>query len=170
MKNILTILLAFSILSSGMHLSLAKHFCGGELAEVKISFSDKALSCGMEAGSNSCGAHEKSASDCCRNEITKLSVDDFYGASSLQIKEVTQPVVTLFFLPLIQSLYSFQSEVQAFADVGHPADCIIQEVSLPKICVFRIWFYWINGQQALDAYAQSIDTRKGQWSVLRLTC
>lgn len=121
-----------------MHLSVARHICGGEVADVKISFSDALAACGMEAGATTCGAHEKATSDCCRNEITKLSVDDYFGASSLQLKEVTQPVTVLFFLPLIQSLYSVGSEIQAFADVGAPSNFMVHDVSLPKICIFRI--------------------------------
>lgn len=121
-----------------MHLSIARHICGGELAEVNISFSDAVAACGMESDANACGVHEKATSNCCRNEITKLSVDDYFGASSQQVKEVTQPVTVLFFLPLIQSIYSIESEVQAFADVGTQTNNLLKRVSLPKICVFRI--------------------------------
>jgi hypothetical protein len=138
MKNILTIVLASFILISGMHLSVARHFCGGKLADVNISFSEVAAACSMEADAATCVTHEKATSDCCRNEITKLTVDEFFAASSVQLKEVTQPVMVLFFLPLIQSLYSVESEVQAFADVGTQANIIVHDVSLPKICVFRI--------------------------------
>lgn len=138
MKNILTIVLASFILISGMHLSIARHICGGELAEVKVSFSDAVAACGMEKDVNTCATSEEATSNCCRNEITRLSVDDYFGASPMQLKEVTQPVVVLFFLPLIQSLYSVEPEVQAFADVGTQANIVVHEVCLPKICVFRI--------------------------------
>jgi hypothetical protein len=121
-----------------MHLSIARHICGGELAEVKISFSDAVAACGMETDASTCVTHEKATSNCCRNEITKLSVDDYFGASPMQLKEVTQPLTVLFFLPLIQSLYSIEPEVQAFTDIGTQANITIHEVCLPKICVFRI--------------------------------
>lgn len=138
MKNILTIVLASFILISGMHLSIARHICGGEVADVKFSFTETSATCGMENNASACSTHEKATSDCCRNEITRLSVDDYFVASSVQIKEVTQPVTVLFFLPLIQSLYSLESEVQVFTDVGAQANVIVHKVSLPKICVFRI--------------------------------
>lgn len=138
MKNILTIVLASFILISGMHLSIARHICGGELAEVKVSFSDAVAACGMESDANTCATHEKATSNCCRNEITRLSVDDYFGASPMQLKDVTQPVMVLFFLPIIQSLYSVESDVQAFADVGTQTNIVVHEVNLPKICVFRI--------------------------------
>lgn len=138
MKNILTILLAFFILLSGMQLSVARHFCGGELANVKLSFTGVADACGMESDVTACDAHEIATSGCCKNEFTKLTVDNYFGASSIQMKEVTQPVTVLLFLPIIQSLYSVDSEIQAFIDVGTQANHIVHEVSLPKICVFRI--------------------------------
>lgn len=138
MKNLLTILLASFILISGMHLSIAKHICGGELADVKISFSEAASTCGMETSQTACATHEQASSDCCRNEITKLEVDNYFGSSSQHVKEVIQPVVVIFFLPLIQSLYSVDSNIQAFTDIGDDANITVKEVSLPKICVFRI--------------------------------
>jgi len=138
MKNVLTILLASFILISGMKLSIVQHICGGELADVKFSISEAPASCGMETNQTACGAHEKSTSDCCRNKITKLGVDDYFGASSQQINEVFQPVVVLFFLPLIQSVFSSEIDIQAFTDVGYIANITPKEVSLPKICVFRI--------------------------------
>lgn len=138
MKNILTILLAFFILVSGMQFSIARHFCGGELADVKLSFAAKGDACGMERGLTACTTNENTTSDCCRDEITKLSVDDYFGASSVQMKEVNQPETIWLFLPILQSLYSIDAEVQEFTDVGTQADCAVHEVSLPKICVFRI--------------------------------
>ena len=138
MKNILTIVIASFILISGMQLSIARHFCGGELADVKLSITGTADACGMETNNSACAAHEIATSDCCKNEFTKLSVDDYFGASSIKMKEVSQPVTVLLFLPILQSLYSIESEVQAFTDVGTQANFIVHEVSLPKICVFRI--------------------------------
>lgn len=138
MKNVLTILLAFFILISGMHLSIAKHICGGELADVKISISETTSSCGMEKAQTACGAHDQTTSDCCRNEITRLEVDHYFGSPSMEINKVFQPVVVLFFLPLIQSTYSVDSDNRVLAAADGNDKIPIREVSLPKICVFRI--------------------------------
>lgn len=138
MKNILSILLASFILLSGMHLSVARHICGGELADVKISFSEAHASCGMEENDETCSTDDELASNCCSNDLSVFEVDSYFSSSSLQIKEAGQPVLQLFFLPLIQSLFSQISTSQAYAD-GCPPDLLIaNRVSLPKICVFRI--------------------------------
>ena len=138
MKNILTILLASFILLSGMNLSVARHFCGGEVADVKISFSGAKASCGMEDNEEACPVNGDVTSNCCRNDLSVFTVDNYFNSSNLQIKEVSQPVSQLFFLPLIQSLYSFVLAFQAYTDSSPPDKLIANGVSLPKICVFRI--------------------------------
>ena len=138
MKNILSILLASFILLSGMHLSVARHICGGEVADVKISFSESHASCGMEDNDDTCSNEGELASGCCSNDLSVFEVDSYFSLSSLQIKEAGQPVLQLFFLPLIQSLYSLVPTSQAYADVSPPDLRIANGVSLPKICVFRI--------------------------------
>ena len=138
MKNILSILLASFILLSGMHLSVAKHFCGGEVADVNVSFSGANASCGMETNENTCSKHGAVASNCCKNDLSVLTVEKYFSSSSLNIKEISQPISQLFFLPFIQSLYSLVPDFLAYTDVS-PADILIaNDVSLPKICVFRI--------------------------------
>ena len=139
MKNILTILLASFILLSGMHLSVDKHFCGGEVADMKISFSGVKASCGMENNEDDCSEHVVAVpSNCCRNDLSVFTVDNYFSSSTLQVKEISQPVSQLFFLPLIQSLYSLVPDFQAYTDVSSPDNLIGNAVSLPKICVFRI--------------------------------
>lgn len=138
MKKLLTILLASFILLSGMNLSVAKHFCGGKIADVKISFSGVKASCGMETDEQTCPVHGKVASNCCQNDISVFLVDNYFNSTTLQIKEVSQPVSQLFFLPLIQSLYSLVPTFQAYTDVSPPDKLLANVVSLPKICVFRI--------------------------------
>ena len=138
MKNILSILLASFILLSGMHLSVARHICGGEVADVKISFSESHASCGMEDNDDPCSTDGELTSGCCRNDLSVFEVDSYFSSSSLQIKESGQPVLQLFFLPLIQSLFLPVPTSQAYADVSPPDLLIANGVSLPKICVFWI--------------------------------
>ena len=138
MKNILTILLASFILLSGMHLSIAKHFCDGEVADVKISFSGVKATCGMENNEGTCSLHEVVTSSCCTNDLSVITVDNYFSSTTLKVKEISQPISQLFFLPLIQSLYSLVPTFQAYTDVRPPDTIIASAVSLPKICVFRI--------------------------------
>ena len=138
MKNILTIVLASFILMSGMHFSIARHICGGELADVKMSFSEAKATCGMESNVNALTGHATISSNCCQNDVNVFAVDNYFSSSSLQIKQLSPPVSQLFFLPLIQSLYSLVPTFQAYTDVRPPDKLIANAVSLPKICVFRI--------------------------------
>ena len=138
MKNLLSILLASFILLSGMHFSVARHFCDGEVADVKMSFSGTLATCGMENIENTLKEHGGITSNCCENDINIFTVDTYSSSSSLQVNEVSQPVHQLFFLPLIQSLYSLVPTFQTYTDVRPPDKLIANAVSLPKICVFRI--------------------------------
>jgi len=121
-----------------MHLSIARHFCGGEMADMKISFSGVKATCGMETDKATCSEHDNITSDCCRNEFSMLTVDNYLSSSSMQVQEITQPVFQLYFLPLIQSLYSFDAALKTYTDASPPDMLMANTVSLPKICVFRI--------------------------------
>ena len=52
MKKIVSAFLALLLLISGMHLSVASHYCGGMLAQVKWSFDKELATCGMEGEHN----------------------------------------------------------------------------------------------------------------------
>jgi hypothetical protein len=121
-----------------MHFSVARHICGGEVADVKMSFTEAKATCGMESNENALKGHDGITSNCCQNDVTVFAVDNYYSSSSLQIKQVNQPVHQMFFLPLIQSLYSLVPTFQAYTDGWPPDKLIANGVSLPKICVFRI--------------------------------
>ena len=96
-------------------------------------------SCGMEVEKSTCSEHDDTAaSDCCRNEFSMMEVDDYLSSSSMQVKEITQPVFELFFLPLMQSLHSTDADLQLYADASPPHFLAANAVSLPKMCVFRI--------------------------------
>jgi hypothetical protein len=92
----------------------------------------------MENNEKTCTVPGELTSNCCRNDISVLSIDNYFNSTTLQIKEVHQPVSQLFFLPLIQSLYSLTPTFQAYTDVSPPDRLLASAVSLPKICVFRI--------------------------------
>ena len=139
MKNILFIVLASIVLLSGMHLSVAKHFCGDEAPVVKISFSGEKATCGMEEECTPLLVHHDGlSSNCCRDEVSLFVVDNFDSYSSLQIKEKSQQIPQTFLVPANEILYSQSLTFQAYADVSPPDNITANAVSLPKICVFRI--------------------------------
>jgi hypothetical protein len=139
MKKILFLFLASFVLLSGMHLSVAKHFCGDEAAVVKISFSGEKATCGMEAdGQTNPVHHDGLSSRCCRDEVSLFVVDNFDNYSSIQIKELSQPITQVFLIPVNELFYSQSPTFQAYIDVSPPDNITANAVCLPKICVFRI--------------------------------
>jgi hypothetical protein len=138
MKNIFSISFAFLILLSGMHLSIATHICGGEVADVKWSFSGEKATCGMENPQQSCPIHNGIASDCCKDEVVVYSVDNNYNPSSLQIKEITKKLLQVFAIPVNISLHSFALLNSVHTNVSPRDKLLTSAVSLADICIFRI--------------------------------
>jgi hypothetical protein len=138
MKRYLTIPLALLILVSGMHFTIATHFCGGKIAATRVSISGKEASCGMARDVKSETAAKLGfSSNCCRNEISVYSVDDNYTPSAFNIKEITQHILHVFHIPLNYSYSTFPSLIK-LTTVSPPDYFSANAVSMTGICVFRI--------------------------------
>lgn len=140
MKKILSILFASLILVSGMHLSLAVHYCGGDLVASKISLSEQKAECGMESGKSECPIHGKNEvnSNCCKNEVTVYSVDGTYRTSSFEFKQFTSNLLQVFYVPSSIGLSNNLYNLAYIANVSPPINLMVRQVNLPDICVFRI--------------------------------
>ncbi|NJO69113.1 MAG: hypothetical protein HC830_07380 [Bacteroidetes bacterium] len=136
MKKLLSILFAILMLISGMHLSVATHFCMGELASVKLSFSGTEASCGMEQ--QSCPKHSSLTSNCCQNEIAFYSIDDNYEPSSYQIKNVAKNHLKIMSIPVIITPDIFISYDTSKSNISPPPLAMVSDVNLTDICIFRI--------------------------------
>ena len=139
MKKILSIIFALLILLSGMHLSLATHICGGEIAAVKWSVSGEIASCGMENQNQSCPIQDGfSSKSCCQDEVAIYSVDNNYNPSSFELKKVASNIVQVFYIP-VNLLFNFASvPTSSLAYISPHNKLLFSSVSLPDICVFRI--------------------------------
>lgn len=138
MQKVFSILFAVLILVSGIHLSLATHFCEGQLAAVKWSLSGEKATCGMEQPQATASAHEGLIPGCCHNVVSYFIVDQNYTTSSFQIKHVTRNVVHVFAVPVCSLLKLKVFSVFSFTNVSPPGQTNGNAVSLPGICVFRI--------------------------------
>ncbi len=139
MKKLLSISFALLILLSGMHLTIATHFCGGELSASKVSFSGELASCGMEEPSDRCfssGHHFDS--NCCKNKVSVFSIDNNFAPEFSFFNAFSQPVLQAFAIPENITFHSLESVCQIDTDVSPPGSLLANAVSLPKICVFRI--------------------------------
>jgi hypothetical protein len=138
MKKGLSILFAVLILVSGMHFSIAKHICGGEVAGIKWSFSGKIADCGMENNKSTCPSPGGFASNCCQNEIAYYAVDGNYYPTFNQSKEVTKSLLQVLFIPLSSTVTSLFNNSPLYANVSPPDNSLASSVSLAGICILRI--------------------------------
>lgn len=139
MKKLFSISIALIMLLSGLQLTVSRHYCGGKLADAKVSLIGHLASCGMESANDECtqpGNHVKS--NCCNNQVSVYAVDHNYSPSFTEFKAFAQTVLQVFALPQNSTLHSITPISHLFSDVSPPGLLAANEVSLPKICVFRI--------------------------------
>jgi hypothetical protein len=138
MKKYLTIPVAMLILLSGMHFTIATHFCGGEIASTKISVTGKLASCGMTSDEKSKTSSETSfASNCCEDEIAVYAVDSSYTASQIHTSEITHTVLHGFCIPEV-SFHAISPLLTNLANARPPGSYMVSAVNRTDICVFRI--------------------------------
>jgi hypothetical protein len=139
MKKLLSISFALIILLSGMNLTIATHYCGGQIAATKISFVGKTASCGMES-------HKKSnlfsgtnlAKHCCDNVISSYSVDHNYTPSKIVIIEILLPVLQVFDIPVNAAFDFHCKSTTCFTQISPPGNFTYNAVNMAYICAFRI--------------------------------
>ncbi|NOU16081.1 MAG: hypothetical protein HOO91_00790 [Bacteroidales bacterium] len=139
MKRILSILFASLILVSGMHLTIATHFCGGVYAATKASFSGELASCGMEQSDKSTPfSSNHFDTKCCDDEVINYSVDNNFAPSNSIVLELIKNISHVYYLPVDISCKSLSTNNSFLANVFPPGNFITNAVSIVDICVFRI--------------------------------
>ena len=96
MRQAVSVLLLLSVLVSSTGFTLAKHFCGGELAH--ISLSDEVKAC--------CDGEDEMPSDCCHDELAQLVLDD----SQLDHQTFQLQPLTFFTLSVLTHFLSVSPE------------------------------------------------------------
>ena len=139
MKKLFSISVAFLMLLSGLQLTISRHYCGGELAQSKVSLTGHVASCGMETATDDCtqpGNHVESS--CCNNKVSVYAVDHNFTPSFTDFHSFAQNVLQVFIVPESTSIRSFTVINLSSTDTSPPGNPLVDAVSLPKICVFRI--------------------------------
>ena len=127
------------MLLSGLQLTISMHYCGGELAQSKVSLTGHVASCGMETATDNCThASTIEESSCCKNKVSVYEVDDNYAPSFTEFKAFAQTVLQVFVIPENITFHSLTSASNLYTDASPPDFLPANAVSLPKICVFRI--------------------------------
>jgi len=138
MKKVFSILMVCLFLISGMHVTIATHFCGGVVAASKISLSGELASCGMEGTENSNTVPGNYlTSNCCQDKVLVYNIDDNYTPSVSVIKELSNNILQVFYIPLSFSFYSF-SAFNSLISGGPPGNFLADAVGQAVLCIFRI--------------------------------
>jgi len=139
MRKSVSTFMAVLVLLTGLHLSISSHFCGGQLAAVKISLTGKDASCGMEGPSDSSfPAGNFIKTHCCTNDLTTLAVDSNYSPSFSNSIDIAQKVIHISGLPLTGIVKAFAFTQYVNLILSPPGIFRTNTVELADICVFRI--------------------------------
>ena len=137
MKTIFSILITFLILISGMQVSIDHHYCGGNLAAVKVSLTGEKATCGMEQRDSHSSNQILFTSKCCKDEMLFLSWNNNYFSEYFQIdKPLPDNKVIYFQNILLSESQSFDSNY--FNGVFPPGKNFHSRLTQSDICVFRI--------------------------------
>jgi hypothetical protein len=139
MKKLLSISLALLMLLSGMQLTLSMHYCGGELADSKVSIVGHVASCGMEGIDDNCTTSESSLEEsCCKNQVSVYAIDQNYSPTFTEFNTFAQNILQVYLIPASITFHSHTAINLTSNDTSPPENALLHAVSLPKICVFLI--------------------------------
>lgn len=134
MKKIFSIFLTIILLVNSFNLTLSAHYCGGNLAKLKLVFGNAKLSCGMEEGTGSCtNTGETLQKHCCEDKLQSFCIKDNFLSTTYNFNTVSVPfsIITLATIITVQSL-----TIPSISAFEIPPDIV--SVFLPFIQVFRI--------------------------------
>ena len=137
MKKLLSISFAAIIVLSGLHLSVAAHFCGGEISAWKVSVDKEKASCGMCADEASSGT-SLSTESCCKDALSVLNVDNDYQLAQLKVPSADYQLLQVFVVPQHIALQQSLAAIPLHASIRPPGNYLPEAVALADICVFRI--------------------------------
>jgi hypothetical protein len=83
MKKLAAIPLIILILFTGINISIATHYCGGNFAGSRVSLSDKTADCGMNPEADKNSSSESLRKHCCENVLTSVTVCKNYFPESV---------------------------------------------------------------------------------------
>jgi hypothetical protein len=137
MKKSITILIAGVLLAFGMQVSVDRHYCGGTLADVKISVTGKMASCGMEQIQPLCQNYPVIDKKCCEDHIVFYSITSKYFPEFFKL---THPIRAKNIIATLSSNFitagSYNTDLMS--RVLHPGDNLRSRLTQPGICIFRI--------------------------------
>lgn len=139
MKKVFSIAMVVPVLTAMLHLTVATHYCGGEVAASKISLSGKLASCGMERAEERCPMQgNQIKSHCCDDVVSVYSIDNSYAPSYSVLPENSKDDIQIFAIPAFLATSSYAFFTFLNSDVSPPGVLMSTDVDLSDICVLRI--------------------------------
>jgi len=137
MKKVLTILIAAIVIASGMQVSLDRHYCGGNLIDIKISVTGKLATCGMEQSESGCPDNPVIGKKCCEDKVSFYCLNSNYCPEYFKIKQLVsvRDLLPGHFCNLATS-DSFNTDLVNW--VLPPGARLKSWLTQPEICVFRM--------------------------------
>lgn len=129
------------ILTGMLHISVARHYCGGKFVASKISFSGALATCGMEDTNGSCpydNDGDQLESHCCADELTAYSIDNKYTPTAKTATEFSAAKITVPDLTYESLARSPVIKCQNWSDISPPGFLMTSSVNLSDIRVLRI--------------------------------
>ncbi len=121
------------------HISVATHYCGGQIAASKVTLTGKLASCGMEGPEKELPFPGESFSKhCCDDVITICETDSNYMPSFSFVPESYQNDFQILSALTVLSNNSFTGLDSFYTNVSPPGALMSTDVDLSGICVFRI--------------------------------
>lgn len=139
MKKVIAISLTCLMLLVLLHFSVATHYCMGNAAASKISFSGQLATCGME--SNEDGQPQSGTyyhTHCCDNLLVFCGINCNYFPSFTFVPESFNTDFRVFSVPLSLTTNAISFTEIINSPVNPPGFPAINSVDLSAICVYRI--------------------------------
>jgi hypothetical protein len=139
MKRATAILLVLGILLAGSHAVISVHYCGGRIADTKVSLSGDIASCGMEGDEGTCPMPGSNLDrHCCEDQVNIAGIVNQYTAPSSEPERSLNNYSNIHIIQ-IHGLYPVSvSPITVYTSYYPPGYGLTNTVSLDKICVFRI--------------------------------
>lgn len=139
MKKGVSIAMALLILTAMLNLSVATHYCGGELVASKVSLTGKLANCGMEGSEKKLPLSGTNfTSHCCDDIVTSCRIGSNYTPSFSFITDSYQSNFSVFSIPAGASVHSLAVLKSLYTSTRPPGALMSTNVDLCDICVFRI--------------------------------
>jgi len=137
MKKALTSIFAVILLASGMQATLDRHYCGGSLADIRISFTGKMASCGMEQSEPDRPDYPIIDKKCCEDQLFFYKISSNYYPEYFKLTQLTSERDNI-----PTQAYNFVTDISYYQNlvkwVLPPGDILRSGLTQSEICVFRI--------------------------------